>query len=282
MRRHRAKHAADRAAVEQWDLALADWKRGVESWPDQIERAFDSFRMAERWNETAQFGHTLLEQSPSASLRWLLVAPIMALSSDEADYVAFCQWIIAQPAETAILADRSIKICLLKPGVVDIAMLPTEPLARELDEGTAPDWFRPYGWASRALLAYRNGDCELAVKYVSQSEAHNPNDSIRAMNRATLAMAQHELGHSGAAGRALEEASERITGLRKLPGVKIQPDLLIAEILCREAEVKIKGNDAPSRAQETRNDALVSVEWEGVARRRQREMTCNGLSDTRQ
>jgi hypothetical protein len=59
-------------------------------------------------------------------------------------------------------------------------------------------------------------------------------------------MAQHELKHSDAARRALNGASQLITGLREIPGNRILPDLMIAEILCREAEVRIQGNDAPS------------------------------------
>jgi hypothetical protein len=70
---------------------------------------------------------------------------------------------------------------------------------------------------------------------------------IRAMNQAVLAMAQHELKQTDAAGTALAEASQLIAGLREIPGTKVHPDFLIAEILFREAEVKIKGNDAPSR-----------------------------------
>lgn len=138
-----SKRAAAYGASAQWELALADMKRVVEISPDQIEKAFDSFRMAERWNEAAQFGHKLLEQNPADSLRWILIAPVMAQSSDEADYIAFCKWIVDQPAETALLADRSIKACLLRPGVVEIATLPTEPLARELETGQLPTGFRP-------------------------------------------------------------------------------------------------------------------------------------------
>lgn len=84
------------------------------------------------------------------------------------------------------------------------------------------------------------------MKYVSQSEAHNPSDVIRAMNQAILAMAQHELKHSDAAGRALDGASQLIAGLRELPGSRMHPDLMIAEILFREAEVRIQGSDSPS------------------------------------
>ena len=242
-----SKRAAAYAASEQWELAVVDWKRVVELRPDQVKRAFDSFRTAERWSEAADFGQPFLEQDPAESIHWILVAPIMALSSDEADYVAFCKWIVDQPAETAVLADRSIKVCLLKPGIVDLATLPAEALARGLEEGTAPEWLPPYGWSCRALLAYRNGESDLAVKYVSQSEAHNPNEFVRAMNHAVLAMAQHERKHPDAAGIALEEASKLITGLRQVPGNKLHPDLLIAEILFREAEVKIQGRDAAAR-----------------------------------
>lgn len=244
-----SRRAAKYIATEQWEPAFVDMKRIVEIQPNQVPNAFDSFRALERWNEAAHFGHELLQQDPAESLHWILVAPVMAQSSNEADYIAFCEWIVNQPAETALLADRSIKACLLKPGVADLAKLPANVLAQALDEGTAPDWFPSYGWACRALLAYRCGDSELAVKYADRSEAHSPSDVIRAMNQATLTMAHHELKNLDAARRALAEASRIISHCRDLPGSNLHPDLMIAQILFREAEIKVKEADASSPAE---------------------------------
>jgi DNA-binding beta-propeller fold protein YncE len=243
-----SRRAANYIATEQWELAVVDMKRMVEIQPNQVPSAFDSFRAVERWNEAAHFGRELLEQDPAESLHWVLVAPVMAQSTNEADYIAFCKWIVDQPAETALLADRSIKACLLKPGVVDLAKLPTNALAQALDEGTTPDWFPSYGWACRALQAYRNGNSELAVKYVNQSEAHSPSAVIHALNQATLAMAHLELKNLDAARSALAESWQIISHCRDLPGSTLHPDLMIAQILFREAEVKMKEADASGTA----------------------------------
>lgn len=58
------------------------------------------------------------------------------------------------------------------------------------------------------------------------------------MNQAVLAMAHHNLDQANDAKVALEKASELITTLNKA-GNKGASDLLIAEILFREADAKI-------------------------------------------
>ncbi len=207
--------------------------------------AFDSFRTAERWNEAAEFGRKLAELKPGDSMRWLRVAPVMVRAGDE-DYVAFCKWIVEQPADTPELAERAIKACLLQAGVVDIADLPTAALTKPLDEGNAPKGIPPWGWATRALLAYRSGDVESAVKFVTRSEELTPPDFAHAMNLAVLALAQHQLQHPDEARKALEEASQLVIHLKDDSKNKGHHDLLIAQILLREAEAKITGKAEPT------------------------------------
>jgi len=134
-------------------------------------------------------------------------------------------------------ADRAIKGCLLSRGAIDIADLPLDKIPMSLDEATAPDWLPPWFWGTRALLAYRSGDAEQTVKYVTQSESLMPNDFAHAMNMAVLAMAQHDLTRSDEARASLEEASQVITELQTAN--RNNHDLLIAEILFREAQMLI-------------------------------------------
>jgi len=236
----RIRRAAVYMDTEQWELAAADWTQIVEAGSGQLRQAFDVFSRADRWNEAADFGFELLQQNPDDSSLWIPVAPIMAQSSDEADYRRFCEWIGDQPAVTCMLADRAIKASLLKPGYTDLAKLPTEVLARELDEGTAPEWLLPYAWSARALLAYRKGEPERGVEYATRSATFDPHDFIRALNLSILAMAHDDLGHSEAASDALQEASQLVVNLQTASGSRQHPDLLIAQILLREAEAKLQ------------------------------------------
>jgi hypothetical protein len=105
-------------------------------------------------------------------------------------------------------------------------------LINALESGNHTEKSAPWGWATRALLAYRSDDAESAVEYVAKSEDNNPTDFSHAMNLAVLAMAQHELDHPDEAAAALAEASQLITRLRENPNNQGHHDLQIAEIRC--------------------------------------------------
>jgi tetratricopeptide (TPR) repeat protein len=224
-------------ALKRWELAKADWLRVVRLQADQLQQAFYVFRNAEQWSTAAEFGQRLLEQQPQES--FVTVATVIALSGDDNAYAEFCKWIAKQPAKDGEAAERAIKTSLLRASGFDIAALPSDTLIDALDSGNHPEWFPAGGWVTRALLAYRSGDADSAVKYVAKSEEHKPEEFTHAMSLAILALAQHKLNHSDEARTALGEASRVITRLKEHPGNKDHPDLLIAEILRREAATLI-------------------------------------------
>ncbi len=150
-------------------------------------------------------------------------------------------------APTGVAAERAIKGCLLRPGAIDLGELPGDLLAQSLNDGTFPEESRSWGWSSRALLAYRSGDAESAVKHITQSEQLNPADhNNHAINLAVLALAQHQLQHPDEARQALDEAAEVIQRLQAID--KNNSDLLIAEILFREAEALMKEKEQPKES----------------------------------
>jgi tetratricopeptide (TPR) repeat protein len=260
-----AKRARAYEATQRWDLARADWLRAIEQQPDLAQAAFDSYRLAERWSEAAEFGLMLAEQKPEDSLAWLHVAPVLILAGGDADYPAYCRRIVEQFAESKSfdVPDKVVKACLLRADAIELAQLPLDRFAASLDEGSAPDWFPVWAWGTRALLAYRSGDAESAVKCVARSEELNPGDFTHALNLAVLAMAQHQLKHSDEARRALEEARAGRDHLFQLRlhadpvqlTDRLQSDassngdinLLIAQILLREAQALIDGKTQPKR-----------------------------------
>jgi RNA polymerase sigma factor (TIGR02999 family) len=63
------------------------------------------------------------------------MAAVIALSDDKAAYTAFCNWIVLQPTENLEMAERAIKVCLLRADGIDLAALQTEALTGPLDEG---------------------------------------------------------------------------------------------------------------------------------------------------
>ena len=236
-------------ATQRWDLARADWRRAIERQPDLAQAAFDSFRQAEHWSEAAEFGLMLAGRRPQDSLVWLHVAPVLVLAGDDADYPAYCRRIVERFAESKAIdvPDKVVKACLLRREAIELAKLPLNRFAASLNKGTAPDWYPVWAWGTLALLAYRSGDAESAVKYVARSEELKPGDMTHALNLAVLAMAQHQLQHPDEARRALVEAAQLTDRLQSDASSKGDFDLLIAQILLREAQTLINGQPKPKR-----------------------------------
>ena len=241
------KRASNYIATEKWDLAQADWRRVVAQQPDQMQSAYDEFLKAKRWYEATEFGLQLVKQKPDDTLVWLRIAPVLILAEDQVAYAEFCSRMAQHFAESKLPeeAERVIKASLLRANSVDLAKLPADMFAKSLDDGTVPDWLPPWGWGTRALLAYRSGDAESAVKYVAKSEEYKPIDVAHALNLAVRAMAQHQLQHPDEARTALDEASQLITRLQADDKNNRDHDLLIARILFREAEALINGKTEP-------------------------------------
>jgi tetratricopeptide (TPR) repeat protein len=244
-----ARRAGFLAAAGLWDAARADWLRAVELQPDLAQSAIDTFKQANRWNEAAEMANLVISQKPKEYLEWLKVAPLFVLAGDQAVYRSFCDRMVKQFAANATPAEAegTVKACLLQSGAIDLDRLPARALGDFLDTGAEPGWLRVYAWAARALWAYRSGDGESAVKYVAKSEELKPDDYIRAMNLAVLALAEHQLKHADAARRALAEAVELTDRLESDPAKKGHHDLLIAQILVREAQAVMTGDSRDKR-----------------------------------
>jgi serine/threonine protein kinase/Flp pilus assembly protein TadD len=224
--------------LRQWDLAKADWLQAIELQPDQLQSAFDAFRDAQRWTEAAEFGVNIVEQKKDLqSWSWLPIAAVLARAADQAQYADFCDLMLQRFGDSVDTydAERVTKVCLLRPNIIAIRRLPSDKFTKLLDDGTAPDDLTPWGWATRALLAYRSGNAKAAAAYVSKSEESNPIDVTRAMNLAVLAMAKHQLQHAAEARTTLEASSQLLLRLNADPDKQGEHDVLIADILFREA-----------------------------------------------
>ena len=215
----------------------------VEQNPQQLLQAIAAFRNAEQWSIAAKFGQRLIEQQPRNSNHWPGVAAVIALSEDKEAYAEFCQWIAAKSLGDPVAIERAIKSSLLRASVGDLTALPVDKFTDALDKGSLPESSAAWLWGTRALLAYRSGDGDSAVKYIGQAQELNPTDLSRAFNLSVLAMAHHELQHLDDAQTAFGEAAQLITRLNQDPSNKGHHDLLIAEILFREAEAKINGKN---------------------------------------
>jgi tetratricopeptide (TPR) repeat protein len=236
-----AKRAAAYAATNRWNLATADWLAAAKTQPGLAQMACDRLLRAERWSEAAQLGLLRIEEKPDDSDVWLHIVPALVLAGKGADYPGYCQRMARQFSASPNVQDqeRMIKACLLQSQSTGLVKQAGTKLASFLEAGAEPAYLRPFAWTTRALLAYRSGDSASAVKFVAKSRELNPRDNIEAQALAVLAMAQHQLKHPEEARRALDEAAQLATRLEADPNHKTQHDVLIAQILLREAQALI-------------------------------------------
>lgn len=231
-------------AVGKWEPAREDWLRAVEIRPNPelTESIYEQFRRSERWQDALPFGRKLIDINPGAEpeLVWLRIAPVAALAGDDA-YREFCQQMLSRVQNTTdpLVADRLIKACLLRPGCIDLQLLPHERIKEDLDSDRIPTWARPWVWATYALWAYRSGNPELASRSVANSEALQPAIQVHQLNLAILALAEQDLNHPEPSRLALQELSQLMAQARQssdTPGT----DSLLVEVLLREAQAKVR------------------------------------------
>ncbi len=236
-----ARRASANLGAKQWEAALVDWKRAIQLQPDLLKRAFDELKGANRWSDAIPLGKQLVELKRDDSIEWLRVVPLYLLAGDETGYAEYCSQMAAQFAGSSKLEDseRVTKAALLRAGAFDSEKLPVALFAQSLDDGTAPEGILTWFWGTRALVAYRSGNAEGAVKYVARSEEFKPLDAAKAFNLAVLAMAQHQLGHRDEAKAVLEELSQLVARLQAGDLSNENHDNLIARILLHEAESRI-------------------------------------------
>ena len=85
------------------------------------------------------------------------------------------------------------------------------------------------------MIQIQRGDAKAALTYVAKSEEYQPGETAHAINLAVLALAQHQLQPLDESRIAFAGATQFIDGLRAMPNRKGDHDLLIAEMLLREA-----------------------------------------------
>jgi WD40 repeat protein/serine/threonine protein kinase len=226
-------------ATQQWEKAIGDCMDVLQATPERAEEVVTRWRATGKWAQALKFGQLQIANHPNDELVWLQIAPIAAMAGDDA-YRDFCQRLLAQFNEIsdAIVAERVIKTCLLRPDSVDLNTLPTGLLVRAIDDRTYPDWMYTWAWTGRAIFNYRKGDAAKALEYVDQSQAGNPNRSLRLLNLAIAALAYFDTGEQAKSTEILTELQREILEVRATDR-NPNHDFLIAELFYNEAQRKL-------------------------------------------
>ena len=202
------------------------------------------------WSSAAADHARAVALDPESSHAWLKTATLFALAGDESGYKGLCADMLQQLGETQEIetAERVCKAALLGAWPSDhLDALPLEILGKSLDEGTAKETFAPWGYATRALAAYRQGDTEQAEKWARKAIDLTGFPPVRAMALAVLGMACQDLGRTDEADAALADAATLLPGeLRSFADpntvmigaarpASVAHDWLVAEVLLRQA-----------------------------------------------
>jgi serine/threonine protein kinase/Tfp pilus assembly protein PilF len=194
---------------------------------------------AQSWHAASKLSGQLTKRWPEDSWNWIIPAPLMILAADEDAYRQHCRSMAERFANTQDYteAERLCKVSCLSPHA-DRTNLPLAVLAQALDEGNTTVDFTAWGWSTRALVAWRNGDAKAAQTYVDNAIKYQPNPYAHALILATRVLVLLDLGDAQKANVALESATQAV---QKLPTGEAgwYHDLLIARVILREAELRI-------------------------------------------
>jgi serine/threonine protein kinase/WD40 repeat protein len=200
------------------------------------------------WPQAAAAQERLIELAPQDTYSWLHAAPVVALAGEPAAYRNLCQRMVAQfrESETVAEGERVIKVCLLIPGSIPTPESEVLRLKNHLAGKDAEPLFRPWGYATLALDAWRSGDAPAASKWARlslESYPASPPEYLppaRALALTLQAIAEHMLGKAAAARVSLKAAGALIAPALDQFRHDVLPvgwhDWLIAEILRREAD----------------------------------------------
>ena len=217
--------------------ALDDWSSSLRGTPQSglLERLVDAVAHS-NWSAAAKLSREWVGTLPKSPVARLHVAPIVVLAGDDLAYREFCIQMTRDfgGSEYSHTAEEVCKTCLLRPDSIDLELLPQQSLAQALEEGVSDAWFYQWGWTTKALLAYRSGDPEAALRYIDNSQEYKPRIDAQTVNLAVRALAYAQLGESTKARLDVEQALESIRWLLKndyAPEAPLPHDALIALIL---------------------------------------------------
>jgi len=182
---------------------------------------------------------------PTNHYAYHYLAPLLVQTGDLGAYRKHCERVLSQFGETTdpAVAERMAKDCLMLPPPA--ASL--DRLAKMADTAVAAgptnsSW--PYYEFVKGLAEYRLGHFAGALEWLRKVAAQEGVPARTAQARATIAMAEYQLGQTNAARAALAEgitiAKEKLTHPDRIDW----NDQLIAQFLLREAQGLIPGTAA--------------------------------------
>ena len=223
--------------TEQWELAAADWRTALKRQPNLAAQTMTRFIQAQQWDHAADFAMAAVQQDPDTIQLWLKAAPVFARSGNGEKYRDFSKRLVDQFKDSDDWRECRVtcKACLLLPDSIPLDRLPQEVVAKGF-EGKHTPYTLAWSWNARALLAYRNGNAKLALKYLQESEKNQPVAYAKALNLPLFALVHHRLGNDAEAEESLKSAERLIQQLTASETSRYHHDVLIADLILDEAK----------------------------------------------
>jgi len=199
------------------------------------------------WKEAAAAYDRGLDLDPSDHERWCQAAALHAVARDVDGYRRTCRELVQRfgSSDHIVVVERTSKACFLLPNALSAADFERmQKQAERMVSGTEKRSLNPFLVLAKALADYRADRHADAVSgarvWVKQFfPIHEEGWHLDAANFAILAMAYHRLDQAEEAAAALVKAQTIMTKMPDPPGSDWHC-WLIAQILCREAEAKLK------------------------------------------
>jgi serine/threonine protein kinase len=183
-----------------------------------------------RWKEAAADAALILKYQPTDHYRYHILAGLLAITRNRADYEQLCQSILPMFTNTSnpYIAERVADDCLLLPNSgADLKQL--DKLADVAVTGAADE---PYFQACKALSEYRLGQFPEAGQWAEKS-LKTSQVFAHAKGCAVLAMAQWQLGQKDRARATLAEGNTLAPGISYTNGTVDLGDSWVAWIIAR-------------------------------------------------
>lgn len=243
----RVAHSTAALRAEKWDVARRDLldvvknlSREIENNPDQLAlrtQRGDAYARLGQWEEAIADLESVLQPEDSQSMVWLQAAPVIAIAGDVDRYRNFCLRMMKKFDGSTENTDieRTIKVALLLPEIVDSAQLPIKQLSDIMHgEGVEP-WKSGWGWATLALAELRRGNPDRVLVCADKAatfDDYKNNAAQRGMCLMVKAMALLQLNRTREARQVYDAGVDLIQA--RMAGA-IEHNSLIAELLRREA-----------------------------------------------
>lgn len=193
----RTEHSPILATSDAEILRLTNVIKKSPSRPNFVHERGLYYARLGRWEDCIQDYQQVLKLRPTASWAWIRLATALLMVGDEQEYQRLCLEMLEQfaGANSPVDADQVCKMCLLKPGAIEVSKIPKAFITLVETAVSDPKFraSRPYFVGNLALLAYRNGDAGQAIRLTDSIQVCRRPDALAL---AVRVMALHARGHS--------------------------------------------------------------------------------------